>query len=101
MFNSKGDKIWEFIYSSDQYNQHHDVEILPNGNFLLIAWELKTKGEAVAAGKNPNQLNGNEFWPDHIIEVEPIGSFGGNIVWEWHVWDHLIRIIIQRKKIMV
>jgi len=91
MFNTKGSKIWNFEYSSNQYNQHHDVEILPNGNILLIAWELKSKQEAIAAGKNPNQLNGNEFWPDHVIEVEPIGSSDANIVWEWHVWDHLIQ----------
>ena len=29
--------------------------------------------------------------PDHVIEVEPNGSSGGNIVWEWHVWAHLIQ----------
>ena len=91
MFTTKGDKIWNYEYASNSYNQHHDVEILPNGNILLIAWEVKTKQEAVAAGKNPNQLNGNEFWPDHVIEVEPVGSSGANIVWEWHVWDHLIQ----------
>ena len=91
IFNTKGEKIWNFEYSSDKYNQHHDVEILPNGNILLVAWEVKSKQEAIAAGKNPNQLNGNEFWPDHVIEVEPTDSSSGNIVWEWHVWDHLIQ----------
>jgi hypothetical protein len=29
--------------------------------------------------------------PDHIIEVEPTGPTSGNIVWEWHIWDHLIQ----------
>jgi len=91
MFNSEGDKIWNFLYASDQYNQHHDVEILPNGNVLLIAWEVKTREEAIAAGKNPDQLHSNQFWPDHIIEVDPIFPEDGNIVWEWHVWDHLIQ----------
>jgi hypothetical protein len=91
IFNSEGDKIWNFLYASDQYNQHHDVEILPNENILLVAWEVKTREEAIAAGKNPDQLQGNQFWPDHIIEVEPIFPEGGNIVWEWHVWDHLIQ----------
>ena len=97
MFNAQGKKIWNFEYSSNHYNQHHDVEILPNGNILLIAWELKSKEEAVIAGKNPNQLNGNEFWPDHVIEVEPTGASGANIVWEWHVWDHLIQDYDQSK----
>jgi hypothetical protein len=25
------------------------------------------------------------------VEIEPTGSSGGIIVWEWHVWDHLIQ----------
>lgn len=29
--------------------------------------------------------------PDYVIEVEPTPPVGGNIVWEWHVWDHLIQ----------
>jgi Arylsulfotransferase (ASST) len=36
-------------------------------------------------------LRSNTIWPDHVIEVEPVGSSGGNIVWEWHAWDHLIQ----------
>jgi hypothetical protein len=33
----------------------------------------------------------DQLWVDHIIEVEPTGSFGGNIVWEWRLWDHLVQ----------
>ena len=29
--------------------------------------------------------------PDHIIEVKPTGPTSGDIVWEWHAWDHLIQ----------
>jgi len=32
-----------------------------------------------------------EVWPTLIAEVEPVGATGGNIVWEWHLWDHLIQ----------
>jgi hypothetical protein len=28
---------------------------------------------------------------DYLIEVEPTGPTSGEIVWEWHVWDHLIQ----------
>ena len=31
------------------------------------------------------------LWPDHLIEVRPSPDHGGEIVWEWHVWDHLIQ----------
>ncbi|NRA75180.1 MAG: hypothetical protein HRU16_04500, partial [Planctomycetes bacterium] len=35
-----GTLLWEFEYSSNLVQHHHDVEQLPNGNVLLIAWEL-------------------------------------------------------------
>lgn len=34
-----GTLLWEFEYSSDEYHAHHDIEKLPNGNVLMIAWE--------------------------------------------------------------
>ena len=86
-----GTVAWEFEYSSDQHIAHHDVAALPNGNVLMVAWEYKTEEEALAAGRNPLLLGDGELWPDHIIEVEPTGATGGNIVWEWHMWDHLIQ----------
>jgi hypothetical protein len=86
-----GQRIWMYEYATKEYCQHHDVEILPNGNILLIAWEVKTANEAIAAGKNPNQLLSNMLWPDHIIEIKPRGLSDVTIVWEWHVWDHLIQ----------
>ena len=36
-------------------------------------------------------ISDGQLWPDHIIEVEPQGPSGGTIVWEWHVWDHLVQ----------
>ena len=87
-----GNLVWEFDYFSDQYWQHHDIESLPNGNVLLIAWEHKADASAIANGRNPNMLDGSQqpfgFWPDHIIEVNPESNI---IAWEWHVWDHLIQ----------
>ncbi|MEJ2193245.1 MAG: aryl-sulfate sulfotransferase [Ignavibacteriaceae bacterium] len=90
-FNWEGDLIWEFKYSSDQYRQHHDVEKLPNGNVLVIAWENKSAEEAITAGRNPDLMMQNELWPDHIIEIQPDSNGSANIVWEWHIWDHLIQ----------
>jgi hypothetical protein len=31
------------------------------------------------------------LWPDHVIEVRPTPPSGGEIVWEWHLWDHLVQ----------
>jgi len=80
--------IWDFLFSNTEHQQHHDIEPLPNGNVLLIAWELKSLGEAQAMGR---QSISGDMWPTLIVEVEPVPPSGGNIVWEWHVWDHLIQ----------
>jgi hypothetical protein len=86
-----GNVAWDYLFSSTTYCQHHDVEILSNGNVLLIAWENKSGADAIAAGRNPGLLKEGALWPDYIVEVEPDGILGGNIVWQWHVWDHLIQ----------
>jgi len=86
-----GTIYWDFRYHTDDYLCHHDVEMLPNGNVLMIAWEYKTREEAIAAGRDPDSISGNKFSPDHVIEVKPTGPETGEIVWEWHVWDHLIQ----------
>ena len=83
-----GAVTWSFEYDNAQGRLHHDIEPLPNGHVLMIAWELKTQQEALAAGRNPNLLTDGELWPDTIIEVDP-GT--NDIVWEWHVWDHLVQ----------
>ncbi|MCP3978126.1 MAG: hypothetical protein GY716_02180 [bacterium] len=85
-----GNLVWLFEYSTQDHVAHHDIEPLPNGNVLLIAWEHRTQAEAIQAGRDPAQLNG-DLWPDTIVEIEPDGPTGGNVVWEWRVWDHLIQ----------
>jgi hypothetical protein len=86
-----GTITWEFFYNTSEYHSHHDIMPLPNGNVLMIAWETKTRAEAIAAGRNPDYVSNTGFIPDHIIEVQPTGPTSGDIVWEWHVWDHLIQ----------
>ncbi len=89
--NFDGDLLWQWDYSTGGVLAHHDVERMPNGNLLMIAWEDKTRAEAIAAGRNPSYLSGPTFRPDHIIEIEPSVSSGATIVWEWHLWDHVIQ----------
>jgi Arylsulfotransferase (ASST) len=86
-----GTITWDFRYNTNGRLTHHDIKVLPNGNVLMIAWETKTRTDAIAAGRNPNTITGNSFMPDHVIEVEPTGQTTGDIVWEWHAWDHLIQ----------
>ncbi len=87
----QGHLLWAFEYNNDQHRLHHDVKHLTNGNVLMIAWEYKTAEQAIAAGRKPTLLSENALWPDHILEVQPDGTSSGTVVWEWHVWDHLIQ----------
>jgi len=82
-----GNVIWDYVYSTTQYCMHHDICPMPNGNVMLISYELKTAAQATAAGSS----SAITMWPDKVVEVEPTGATTGNIVWEWHVWDHLVQ----------
>jgi Arylsulfotransferase (ASST) len=86
-FTWDGDIVWDFIYSNPKQLPHHDVPKLPNGNVLMIVWEKKTTQEAAAAGRK----GGTNMMADAILEVKPTGKTTGEIVWEWHLWDHLIQ----------
>jgi len=86
-----GNLVWEFNYSSDQYMSHHDIRPLPNGNVLLLVVEKKSYAEVIAAGFDPGLLDlevqqTGYMLPDSVVEVQPVGSSGGNVVWSWHVW---------------
>jgi hypothetical protein len=86
-YNWAGTKTWEYTYSSSTYRTHHDIEPMPNGNILVVAWEVKTATEAAAAGYKSN----SQLIPDCILEIQPSGTTGGTIVWQWHAWDHIIQ----------
>ncbi len=91
-----GELEWSWDYSSTSFISHHDIEPMPNGNILVIAWEDKTEAEALQAGRNPEIASDApggtaNVWPDHIIEVQPVGTSDANIVWQWNAWDHLIQ----------
>ncbi len=86
-----GKVVWEFMYSNRHHVQHHDIEPMPNGNVMLLAWERKTTREGLMAGRDPKLLAGTGLWPEHLVEIRPLRPKGGEIVWEWHLWDHLIQ----------
>ncbi len=90
-YDASGAVVWEYVCADEKRLQHHDIEPLPNGNVLMIAWELKSEREALAAGRNPRLLPAKQLWPDMVLEIEPTRPSGGKIVWEWHAWDHLVQ----------
>jgi Arylsulfotransferase (ASST) len=90
-FDWDGQLLWDFAYVSETRLPHHDVTRLPNGNVLMIVWEKKKKEEVIAAGRRPDMVGNAGIHPDYLIEVKPTGKTTGEIVWEWHLWDHLIQ----------
>ena len=66
-----GNVLWDWE-CTENYQLHHDIEPLANGNILAIAAE---------------QIADN-IRPDVVLEISPIGTSDAEIVWDWHTWDH-------------
>lgn len=90
-FDWDGNILWQYYYSDSSHSFHHDIEVLPNGNILAIAFELKTYSEAIDAGRDSALIGENKLWPEVILELKPIGLDSAEVVWKWHMWDHLVQ----------
>ncbi|MDP2423110.1 MAG: aryl-sulfate sulfotransferase, partial [Bacteroidales bacterium] len=88
-----GNMLWDFLYCTTAYSMHHDICPMPNGNVLLISYELRTAAEVTQAGGTYN----NFMWSEKIVEVKQTGPTTGEIVWEWKVWDHLVQNVDPSK----
>lgn len=86
----EGEILWEWKMGDEKRMLHHDIKPLPNGNILAIAWEQKTPEEAGAAGRRVELIPEQGLWSEWILEIEPRPPSDARIVWEWHVWDHLV-----------
>lgn len=87
--------LWSYTLNNEDARLHHDIAPMPNGNILMLAWERKTYEEAIAAGRDTALLAEGELWPDYVFEINPEND---EIVWEWHVWDHLIQDFDETKE---
>ena len=86
-FDWDGNLLWEYYHGS--MYMHHDIAPLPNGNILIIWDDSKSNAGAVSAGRNPSYTGIVRAL--QVIEIMPVGTNSANVVWEWHVWDHLIQ----------
>ncbi len=84
IINIDGTINWEYTYSSTEYLAHHDVEMLPNGNVLFLAWEKVSAVDAQQQGIDTTV----DIYPETLIEVNPTTN---QIVWKWNSFDHLIQ----------
>lgn len=86
-----GELLWNWRLADADQHQHHDLEPLPNGNLLIIAWERISQRDALLSGRDKNHVGKAGLWPDMVLEVKPVLPTGAEIVWEWHVMDHLVQ----------
>ena len=82
-----GELLWALDWADEETHHHHDFAWMPNGHVLVLAWEHKSASAAADAGRTNPQV----MWPESIVEIEPTMPTGGNVVWEWHAWDHLVQ----------
>ena len=96
-YNWNDSLVWSLDYSTATYMQHHDIKKLPNGNIIMLVVEKKNLADVIAAGFDTSKMQEPDFHqkqimlPDAVIEIQPTYPSGGTVVWEWHVWDHLIQ----------
>ncbi|TKK69019.1 hypothetical protein FC093_10025 [Ilyomonas limi] len=89
--------LWDFEYANKEHIVHHDFSVMPNGHILALAYEAEPYDDAIANGRKPDKTPKSGPWLEEIIEIEPQGKTDGNIVWEWHLRDHLIQDFDAKK----
>lgn len=81
--------LWSFSPDSIFGLRHHDIELLPNGNILLLVEDRKSGEEVRSAG---GITNAPFITSEQILEVRPdLEDGSAHIVWSWKAWDHLVQ----------
>lgn len=84
--------VWHYEWNTPTALSHHDAVFMPNGNILLLTWELVYTDELIEMGRDPNEIAVEGFmWSEKIVEIEPVGSNDINVIWQWEIKDHYIQ----------
>lgn len=84
--------VWAWELNTPTQLSHHDAVYLPNGNILVLSWELVYENELIELGRNPDEIAPQGYmWSERILELQPTGSNGANIIWEWRMKDHYVQ----------
>lgn len=83
--------LWGINYQDEfGFRIHHDIEILPNGNILVLVRDPYTADEMFAVGLDTAYPE-DALVLERIVEIQPVGTDSANIVWEWKLFDHLVQ----------
>jgi hypothetical protein len=80
-----GQLKWDYILSDENTLAHHDIQMLPNGNVLILAWELKDSFDLEFGGYSGEE---EVIYSEKLLEINPVNN---EVVWEWRAWDHLVQ----------
>lgn len=83
-YDPQGSLVWQYEVNSETELMHHDFEVLPDGNILVLVWEKFSEDKAKDLGFDGN----GPIYLEKLIELNPVSQ---NIVWEWRSADHLIQ----------
>ncbi len=84
IYNVNGTVEWEYTLSNENFILHHDIEMLPNGNILLLVWERIAEADAAAQGS----VNPGDIYPETLMEINPNTN---TVVWQWRSFDHIVQ----------
>ena len=74
--------VWEYRYPF----LHHDFQRLPNGNTLVLSWEiLPEEVTGLVKGGFDSEGDHRGMLGDTVREITPTGE----VVYEWNSWEHL------------
>ena len=74
--------VWEYRYPL----LHHDFERLPNGNTLVLTWELIPEDMVQQVKGGHDSGHGQQgMLGDTVREITP----SGEVVYEWNSWEFL------------
>lgn len=85
-----GNVVWHASIGGPMHTQHHDIQPLPNGNFLVLSTDFHDANETIAAGRDPSNQP-TELNSEEITEYKPVGTDSAEVVWQWRTWDHLVQ----------
>ena len=85
--------VWEYEMDvPGKHVFHHDVDYMPNGNILAIAYTGFSPEEARSMGWDGVFPNADTIWFDKVVELQPNLEDGTTeIVWQWNSWDHFVQ----------
>lgn len=90
--------VWSYELNNSEEISHHDAVYMPNGNILMVTWELVYEDELVELGRDPEEIAFQGFmWSERIIEVKPVGTNDVELMWEWRIKDHYIQDLDSTK----